>query len=192
MDYTIRKATEDDKLNIARAASYSFEETFRVFTKDMERMAKVYENHVATDRFFVAEQDGEFLRIIAHGNREGRVLGSTKEECIKHLGALRGRLAFSVIKKEQMRPHPYPAATGYIDIVGVLPKARGKGLAKELLTALITANPQYDEFILDVDSGNVSAVKSYMKFGFVEYKRGPAIPFSKRARLFMKYIPKRG
>ena len=57
MDYIIRKARESDNKNISITTAYSFEKILSVFTKDMERLAKVFENGIATGRFYVAEQD---------------------------------------------------------------------------------------------------------------------------------------
>ena len=187
MDYIVRKARESDNLNIAKTVAYSFEKVLSVFTKDMERMAKVFENGVATDRFYVAEQSQTIIGVVACGDCTQRVLQSTKEECKQHLGLIRGLLAFRVIRSELMRPHPYPADTGYIDVIGVLHQARGKGVAKALLKAVIENNSKYNEFVLDVDSVNTSAIKSYTDFGFVEFKRVPVAKFLKRSRVFMKY-----
>ena len=186
MDYIIRKAQESDCKNITLAITKSFEKIFSVFTKDMELIAKVFENGIAFERFYVAEQNSKIIGIIALGDCKGRVIKSTKEECKKHLGFIKGNIVFRVIKKELMKPHTYPKTTGYIDILGVLPETRGKGLAKELLRIVIDNNSQYNEFILDVDSINASAIKSYTDFGFVEYKREPVIKCFKRSKIFMK------
>ena len=53
-----------------------------------------------------------------------------------------------------MPPLSYPETTGYIDLVGVLKKARGKGVTKEMLTTMIENNPQYDMFVLEADIKN--------------------------------------
>ena len=190
MDYVVRKARESDNLFIARTIAYSFQKIFSVFTKDMERMAKVFEHGIATDRFYVAEQNDEIIGVIAYGDCTGRVLKAAKDDCKKYLGFIRGLLAFRIIRSELMRPHVYPATTAYIDVLGVLPQARGKGIAKELLKEIIKDHPNYHEFILDVDSINTSAIKSYSDFGFVEFKRVPAVRFLKRCRIFMRYTEK--
>lgn len=187
MDYIVRKANESDRANIAKAIALSFEKVFAVFTKDMTRMAKVFEGGIIIERYFVAEQHGEIIGIVAVGDCVSRVNSSTKEECVKNLGRIRGALAFKVINKEMMRPHEYPGTTGYIDIVGVVPKARGKGVAHELIREIVKNNTQYGEFILDVDSANTPAVKSYEKFGFVEYERKRPLKILKRGRAFMRY-----
>ena len=187
MDYVVRKARESDNPEIAKTVAYSFEKILSVFTKDMERMAKVFENGIATDRFYVAEQGEKIIGVVACGDCAERVLKSTKDECKKHLGLIRGLLAFRLISSELMRPHAYSATTGYIDVLGVLQQARGKGVAKELLKAIIESSSKYNEFVLDVDSINTSAIKSYTDFGFVEFKRVPVVRFSKRSRVFMRY-----
>ena len=187
MDYIIRKAQESDCKNIAFALTKSFEKIFSAFTKDMELMAKVFENGITFERFFVAEQNSKIIGIIGCGDCKRRVIKSTKEECKKYLGYIKGNIVFCIIKKELMRPLTYPETTGNIDVVGVLAEARGKGLAKELLKEIMENNPQYNEFILEVDSINTSAIKSYTDFGFIEYKREPIIKFFKRSRIFMRY-----
>ena len=57
MDDTIRKAQESDCKNIALALTKSFEKIFSVFTNDMELMAKVFENGITYERFYIAEHD---------------------------------------------------------------------------------------------------------------------------------------
>jgi len=190
MNYTVRKATENDRASVATAISLSFQKIFAVFTKDMTRMAKVFESGIEIDRFFVAEENSEIIGIAAFGDCVKRVLSATKTDCTSSLGTIRGTLAHRVIRSELMRPHSYPPTTAYIDILGVLPQARGKGVAKALLRELTISCPQYTDFVLDVDSINEPAIKSYTDFGFVEYERVRVIKFLKRAKIYMKYTPK--
>lgn len=187
MDYIIRKARETDSFNIARTLAYCFKKVFSPLTKDPERMAKVFENGVATERFYVAEQGDGIIGVVACADCTGRVLGATQSDCKKHLGFLRGSIAFRVLCSQLMRPHTYPATTGVIDVVGVLQQARGRGVAKEMLRIIIENNPQYNEFVLDVDSINASAIKSYTGFGFTEFKRIPVVRFFKRSKIIMRY-----
>jgi len=186
VDYIVRKANDSDNINIAMTLAFSFEKTLSPLTKDMECMAKIFENGVDTSRFYVAEQDGEFIGVAACADRTGRALRSTKAECKKHLGYIRGTITYRVLCSELMKPFDYPAATANIDVVGVLSKARGKGVAKQLIQALIKNHPQYTEFILDVASNNPSAIKSYTDIGFVEFKR-ENVKFTKIRKIFMKY-----
>jgi len=187
MEYIVRKARDGDSFDIARTLAYSFEKVFAALTKDAERMAKVFENGIATDRFLVAEQNEKIIGVIACADCMGRAISTTKGDCKKHLGFIRGHIAFKVLYSELMRQHSYPATTGYIDVVGVLAQARGKGVAKEMLREIIKNNSKYSEFVLDVDSINTSAIKLYTDFGFVEFNRAPVMKFAKRRRIFMKY-----
>ena len=187
MDYIIRKARERDNLNIAKTLAHSFEKVVSVLIKDMECAAKILENGIAIDRFYVAEQNEEIIGIIACGDCTGRVINITKEDCKKHLGLIRGTVAFKLLSSNLMQPLSYPVTTGYIEVVGVLQQARGKGVAKKMLQEVIKNNTKYNEFILEVDSINSSAIKSYTDSGFVEFKRVPVVKFFKRSRIFMKY-----
>jgi len=187
MDYIVRKARESDNSNIAQTLVHSFEKVLSALTKNMAAMAKVFEKGIVIERFYVAEQNEKIIGIIACADCTGRALRATKDDCKKHLGLIRGMIVFRVFRSELMRPHSYPATTGCIDVLGVLPQARGKGVAKEMLKTIIENNPQYTEFVLDVDSINTSAIKSYTDFGFIEFKRVPIVKFLKRSKIFMKY-----
>jgi len=153
----------------------------------MERIAKIFENGIDTNRFYVAEQNNEMIGAIACADCTGRAFKATMDDCKKHLGLIRGLIAFKILCSELMRPHTYPKTTGNIDVVGVLQQARGKGVAKEMLKEIIKNSHKYNEFILEVDSINTSAIKSYTDFGFVEFKRVPIVKFAKRCKIFMKY-----
>ena len=188
MDYVVRKARESDSCNIAKTLAHSFEKNLSILTKDIECIARIFDNGVNTDCFYIAEQNDEIIGVVAYTDcKTGRALKATKSDCIKHLGFIRGIIAFKFICSDLMRPLSYPETTGYIDVVGVLKKARGRGVAKELLKAMIENNPQYDKFVLEVDSKNASAVKSYTDLGFVEFKHEQVVPFIRRYRIFMRY-----
>jgi len=188
MDYIVRKARESDKLDIAKTIADSFEKSFRIVARDTDRVAGILENGIAADRFYVAERDGKIIGIAAYADCTGRAMNPTKDDCQKHFGRARGLIIFKLFCFNLLRPLTYPATTGYIDIVGVVKEARGKGVAKELLREIIRNNSQYNEFVLDTDSINASAIKSYTDFGFVEIERVPIVKFVKRSKVVMKYI----
>ena len=188
MDYVVRKACENDDYDIAKTLAYSFAKTLSILTGDLERIVRIFEHGIATDCFYAAERNGEIIGVSACTDcKTGRALKATKIDCKKYLGFIRGTIAFKFICSGLMQELSWPETTGYIDIVGVLEKARGKGVAKEMLKTITQNNPQYDEFILETDSKNASAVKSYTDFGFVEFKREQVVKFVKRYRIFMRY-----
>jgi len=190
MNYEIRRAVESDKLNIARTIAYSFEKDFSGFAKDMERLAKAFENGIDAARFIVAEQDGELVGVLGYADCEGRPISLTKKDCRKNLGIFKGFIAHMVLVEEFMLPLNCSAGTGCIDVVGVLEKARGQGIAKDLLKEAAGYNPLHTELVLNVTEINGTAMKLYEKFGFVEYKRVP-YKFAKSAgfkeKVHMRY-----
>jgi ribosomal protein S18 acetylase RimI-like enzyme len=192
LDICIRQATGQDKRGIAHTIAYSFEREFSMLIKDMERVAKAFEEGIDASRFFVAEQNGEVVGMIACTDCTGRAVSLDRRSFITHWGLLRGLIGYMVMKPEFMFPLPYPVTTGYIEFVGVLKRARGKGLAKAMLKEIIEQHPQYDEFILDVTDVNIPAQKSYQDFGFIEFERVPEKHSKQKgfnSKIFMKYRP---
>ena len=190
MDYTIRKANEDDRAQIARTLAYSFERDFSGLTKDLERVVKVIENGINPERYIVAEQDGKIIGITGCADCTGRAVSPTKKVCRKYFGFIRGSIAYRVLYAETFGPLNYPATTGVIDFVGVLEEARGKGIAKAMLGKTVDSNPQYSEFILNARDNNDRAIGIYKRFGFVEYERVPfrwAKLAGFEAKVWMKY-----
>ena len=190
MDFSIRKANDRDKMNIARTIALSFKKDFSGLSKDLERIARVLENGVDPTRFLISELGGNIVGISGCSDYKVRAVTPTKSDCRKHLGLIRGFFAYQVFYEEFVKPINYPATTGYIEIVGVVPEARGKGIAKEMLNKSVELNHQYSEFVLNVTDINVTAIKLYEGFGFVEYERIP-YKYAKQAgfntKIYMKY-----
>jgi len=190
MDYIIRNANDGDKLSIARTIAYSFNKEFKGLCKEPERLARVFENGIKTSRFVVAEINGKIVGISGCSDCSIRAVMPTKKDSKKYLGFIRGFIAYQVFYDEFIKPIQYPATTGYIEIVGVLPEARGKGIAKAMLASSVEVNTQYSEFVLNVTDVNTIAQKLYEGFGFVEYERIP-YKYAKQAgfnaKIYMRY-----
>ncbi len=186
MNHTVRKAREKDCREIGRLIAHCFEKDISFITKDQNRAVAILESSLDIRRFYVAEQNGGLIGVAAYADSTGRAFKFSKEVCIRQLGPFRGRIFFKAFRANLMRPLPYPAATGYIDLVGVLASARGKGVAKEMIKVIIENHPQYEDFMLDTASDNLPAIKSYTDFGFAEVKR-ERIPFTRRRKVVMRY-----
>ena len=191
MDFIIRKAENNDKTGIAQAIADSFKKDFSGFSRDTERIAKALENGININRFFVAEQKGKIIGIVASADCFERALTPSKKDCKKHLGFIRGIIAHYVFKIEFSNPLTFPADTGCFDILGVVEEAQGKGAGKALIQKVIEENSQYKEFVLNVTDVNKPAIRLYQGFGFVEYERVP-YKFAKQAgfkeKIWMKYV----
>ncbi len=190
MHYIVRKAQESDRHNLSKTFAYSFEKDFSALVKDMDRIAKVLEDGILIDHFYVAEQEKAIIGIIACTDCNERAVQLSRRECIKQLGFFWGLIGFSILSAELTRPLDYPNNTGYIEAVGVLQHARGQGIAKALLKEITRNNASYSEFVLDVTDINTSAQKCYADFGFVEFKRTPVKHAKQRgysSKIAMKY-----
>ena len=67
------------------------------------------------------------------------------------------------------------AGTGEITNVAVLPEHRGFGLARRMLAVLIeeAVRNEVEDFTLEVRAGNLPAIRTYEKLGFVVEGRRP-------------------
>lgn len=104
--------------------------------------------------------------------KNGR-LSDEKKELKRHLGFVKGTLAYTVLKRE-LENHPYPfeltPGTGSIEFVAVSSGHKGKGVATALIN-YIFEDTSYDEYILEVAYTNDVAVRLYTKIGFEEFTR---------------------
>jgi ribosomal protein S18 acetylase RimI-like enzyme len=173
MEHVIRKAIPAEKQKIAQAIANSYSEEFAALSKDQGRVAKALEQGIHTERFWVWAENDEILGISACSDISGRAFTPNRKGCIKHFGLIRGFIAYLIFKSEFAKQLPYPETTGYIEFVGVIETARGRGISKQIMQEIISQNKQYNEFVLDVMDNNIPAIKSYEKLGFNEFKRAP-------------------
>jgi len=193
MDIIIRKAKSDEGTAIAQVIARSFEKDFGMFAKSLDQVAKLFESGVNAERFLVAEQGGKLIGILGCGDRNVRSLAPSKKSVRQTLGLVRGFLVNMIMAEEFLKPFDYPETTGWVEIVGVLEEARGKGVVKALLSEMISHFPQYDEFILNTQDTNHAALGLYAKFGFGEFMRVP-YKFAKHtdfeSKVHMRYTKK--
>jgi hypothetical protein len=105
MEYTIRKAHETDGCKIANTIALGFTDSYSIITKDIESVARALKNGIVTERFYVAEQNGNILGVIGRGDCTGRALGLTKkDEFMKHLGSIRGHICLQAVLSRTHAP----------------------------------------------------------------------------------------
>ena len=113
MGYLIRKANEDDKYQIAHTIVYSLEDNFTGLSKNKDNLIKIFENGIDTQRFIVAEQNGQIVGITGCSDCTGRAMTMDKKTCRKNLGFFRGMIAFMVFTEEFLYPLTSPQNIGY-------------------------------------------------------------------------------
>lgn len=166
----VRRASEKDRSEISRIIAYGFSNDFSHITRDMERITKALLSGYELDRFFVADENGKILGVIACSDCNGRAAFVDTKEYIKHLGLIKGLLGAFVLKPEFTDPLKYPETTGYIEFVAVAEDARRRGIASAMLKG-VTEQTTYSEYFLEVTDINIKAQECYKKFGFVENRR---------------------
>jgi ribosomal protein S18 acetylase RimI-like enzyme len=168
----IRKAQENDRVNISRLIATGFEKEFSRLTKDTDKVARVICAGIQIGRFYVAQQGVKLIGVAACTDYTGRAIYTQRTELRKNLGIIIGTLSYYTLRDEFMKPLTYSSEIGFIEFVTVSPFARGKGIAKQLLQNIVEQSA-YKEFILEVTDINTYAIKAYTTFGFVETHRIP-------------------
>lgn len=189
MEHILRRSLPGEKRKIAEAIVNCYGAELSALSKNQERLTNVFEEGVHTERFWVWEESNQILGIVACSDHTGRAFTPNRKKCIKSFGIVRDLIAYTIFKREFAKQLTYPETTGYIEFVGVIDSARGRGISQVLLREVICQNKQYKEFLLDVMDNNIAARRSYENLGFREVDRKP-FSSGKRsgitARIYMK------
>ncbi|WP_280402303.1 GNAT family N-acetyltransferase [Nocardia carnea] len=159
----------------------SFAADFVAFSRDTGTLADAFEHMLLLERFYIALVDGEPAGLASLTEGDQTLFAPRRAEIRRHLGPVRGLLAYVVIRRWFMAPtdgaRPGRAEIGF---VATEPAYQGRGVATALLRHLL-ALPGYSEYVLeDIKDTNASALAVYTKLGFTVYKRRKA-RFAKRA-----------
>jgi ribosomal protein S18 acetylase RimI-like enzyme len=172
---------EEYRRRITEVYVRAFAEDFVAFSRDTGRLADAFEHMLLLRRFYVALVDGEPAGLASLTEGDQTLLAPRWHEIRRHLGPVRGLLAYVVIRRWFMRPsdgaRPGLAEIGF---VATEPDHQGRGVATALLRHLL-ALPRYREYVLeDIKDTNAPALGLYAKAGFTEYKRRK-VRFARRA-----------
>ena len=150
----------------------AFADDFVAFSRDTVKLADAFEHMLLLERFYVALVDGEPAGLASLTEGDQTLLAPSWRDIRRHLGPLRGLLAYTVIRNWFMRPsdgaRPGLAEIGF---VATEPAYQGRGVGTALLRHLL-ALPGYREYVLeDIKDTNAPALHLYGKLGFTVYKR---------------------
>ena len=140
------------------------------FSKDKEKLKNAFEPLICADVFYVAEMDGAIVGLLACSHNRQRAMSINNAILYKHLGLVRGNLAYYLLKKEFNTPLSFPDDTAYIECVATSENARGQGVCTALFQHVMQELP-YREFRLEVVDTNLPAYRLYQKLGFTEFSR---------------------
>ncbi len=120
-------------------------------------------------------EQGQVLGIMGLATNKVRPLYFDRDICMNLFGRTKGK----ILSKQMNTIFQTPVVTGdrdlYIDILATDTKARGKGVATELLNQAFSLK-KYDCYFIEVFSKNESAFNLYQKMGFSVYKEEKLSP----------------
>ncbi|MDL2217797.1 GNAT family N-acetyltransferase [Christensenellaceae bacterium OttesenSCG-928-M15] len=152
-----------------------FFQWLQFFSKDKATLKAAFAHMFNLDVFYIALAADKIVGIAACTNGTVPSVRLQKNELTRHLGFLRGRIAYSVLKKEfeeKQYPFSIPSGMGMVEFVATAPGYRGKGVAMSIIRHIFDATP-YAEYALEVADANTNAVRLYEKLGFSEFLRIP-------------------
>jgi len=160
---------------ISRVFVEGFFPLLKMLCKDKTKLTKALAHALRREQFFVALEDGRVVGIAACADGRTSSLWLDQSQLKRHLGWLRGELAYRTMHPEVDIPHypvPIESGVGAIENVAVDPDYRRRGVARALLSHIFAETP-CGSYILEVADSNAKAIALYESFGFREVKRVP-------------------
>jgi ribosomal protein S18 acetylase RimI-like enzyme len=165
----------DARQQISRVFAVGFYQWLQYFSKDEERLALALAHMFDLSKFWIAAEGETVAAITACTDGVKSPILLNKSELKRHLGLIRGSLAYSMLKTH-LQEHNYPFAlgpqTGSIEFVATAPEYRGRGVAGTLVEHVMRTCG-YAEYVLEVADTNTTAVRLYERLGFKEFQRVP-------------------
>lgn len=183
----IRKAVEADCKTISISIVTAFDNDFSAFIKQFGRefVLEFMEKVLQIEYFYVAEQAGHIIGVLAISDANGRATKLDRQQLAERFGRFKSfllGLGFSDFEK----PIKIPKTTGYIEYVAVDAAYRGKGLARQMLKESMKL-AGFKDYILDVKDSNEAAIRCYQKLGFREFTRKKK-PFLNPLKDFKEFV----
>lgn len=170
-----------------------FYEWLHYFSKDKTKLTNAFSHMFNPGVFYIACLNGEICGMAACNDGKMKSVQLEKKELKKHLGFVRGTIAYAILKhefEEKQYPFPIEPDMGCIEFVATSPEYRGKGVASEIITHIFKTT-SYTNYVLEVADTNLNAVNLYTKLGFQEFKRVEEKHSNKSGinyLVYMKYI----
>ncbi len=168
-----KKYDNAQRIKISEVFVEGFYQWLKFFSKDKAKLAHAFEHMFNLSVFYVAVIDDEVAGIAACADESSSSIRLEKAESKKHLGLIKGSIAFRILKREledKQYPFTIEKGMGMIEFVATSAKHRGKGVATAILNNIFDYTA-YSVFALEVADTNENAVRLYEKLGFAEFMR---------------------
>ncbi|MFD0896515.1 GNAT family N-acetyltransferase [Loigolactobacillus binensis] len=169
-----------------------FYEWLKFFSKDKTKLTRTFTHIFNPKTFYAATEDNVVLGFAACTDGSVPSIKLQSHEFRRHLGLLRGTVAYQILKREfEDKPYPFTITPGMgtIEFVATAGRSRGRGVATKIIQ-YIHANTDYTTYVLEVADSNLKALRLYEKLGYQVFKKIPE-PHAKRSGfnfyLYMQY-----
>lgn len=181
----IRKATEQDRDQIAFVFADAFSHDWTLLSKDTTKVAQAIRNGLILDKYTVAVENGNILGFLALVTDRMRAFKIPVKDFQREFGFFKGCMMGMAIASDMEKEVPLQHRQAYIDIVGVCKQAQHQGIASKLLSHIIQSE-DFDSYLLTVTNINQTAMACYQKMGFHEARR-EKVKYAKQ-KGFSEYI----
>lgn len=158
---------------ISRIFVDGFYQWLHYFSKDKEKLTLAFSNMFNLDQFYIAIIDNEIAGITACTDGKKKSIKLIKKDIRKHIGFIRGVIAYYVLKKYlENKPYPFPITEemGSVEFVATAENYRSRGVASSIMKYIFDNTP-YERYVLEVADTNTNAVNLYTGLGYTEIMR---------------------
>jgi ribosomal protein S18 acetylase RimI-like enzyme len=176
------------RTQMAEIFAEGFTQWLGYFSTDKQKIAAAFAHMFVLDQFYLAMADNKIAGMAACTDCATLSVRLNIKDLRKHLGFIKGSIAWVVLKKEFEKSFTNPPPeTGCIEFVGTAPEFRGQGAASQLIYHILENTPNYDYLIMEVADTNIPAMNLYKKIGFEEYHR-TQVPQNRARKIGINYL----
>jgi len=142
-----------------------FYNTLKSFTKDKEKMHRLFQNAFDCEMTYAYLQGSEVVGFLGLANHQKRPTKLSKETFVEVLGGFAGKMAYKSASAAMEKIKVHHPGEVCIDFIAVHPEHRSRGIGKKLVE-YVRDNLGYRYIWLEVSSKNPRGIAFYEREGF--------------------------
>ena len=163
----IKKLSELDAKQIEQSISVfveGFYFTLKSFSKDKEKLRKLFANSFDMDMTYAYIQEGESLGFLGLATHQKRPTKLSVEAFIKEFGGV-GKRLYKAASAAMEKPVAISPEDIFIDYICISPEHRSKGIGKQLIE-FVRDTLGHEHIELETYTKNTRAIAFYERLGF--------------------------
>ena len=164
----IRKLSELDEKQIEQSINVfvdGFYFTLSSFSKDREKLRKLFVNSFDTDMTYAYLQDGKALGFLGLATHQKRPTKLNETTFIKEFGGFSGKRLYKAASAAMEKPVAINPEDIFIDYIATSTEHRSKGIGKQLIE-FIRNTLGHKHIELETYTKNTRAIAFYERLGF--------------------------